>query len=487
MALTLLFWAARSEYAFLGDNWLRLEQAVRGERLPYEWGSMVLAHRALLLGERFGGLEPRSALALLNTAAGFVFCAAAAVLARRLGPNDLHRGLVHLALLGMGGVQLFCGYVEVYSWAFAAVTGAVAATLAVPRGASAAPALLLFVLAGALHVIALLFALPLLLLLVSGRSGRIRVSPRAVAVGGLLLAAGAAAAPLVLPKLLHGYTAATGALTLLHPALWWERLNGLALASPLGLLTGIPLLLATGAAAREGATDHLILAAAAWPALLGLLPMKMVLGAADWDIIAFCAFPLVLLASAQIGKRISADSFAFLVFLSLCNAWGFVAVNAGEASVARIRDIVTGDPAPYYRSHPAPMHLAFLYASNGLPEERLRALKEGADLYPDDERMPYNLAVGYFERGELEEAERWAEKARATRRGYFPPIYLLYAIAERTGNADRQRILGRSILQAHGTDPATVQRFLPPERIEAVRRAVARLEDPPQRPDRDGP
>ena len=96
--------------------------------------------------------------------------------------------------------------------------------------------------------------------------------------------------------------------------------------------------------------------------------MKMVLGAADWDIIAFVGLPLLLWTTAHAGRssRLGREPMAFLVLLSLGNTWGFVLVNNGEASLTRIRDIVSTDPAPYYSSHPAGLHLASLFGANGL-------------------------------------------------------------------------------------------------------------------------
>lgn len=374
LGLTLLFWLLRSKYAFLGDNWLRLEQAVRGESLPYKWGSMLLAHHALALGESLWQLSPRAVFALLNTAAGFPFAVGTVLLARCLGSSTEHRGLIHLGLLGIGAIQLFCGYVEVYSWAFASLTLALAATLRIADGRSRLWGVVLFGFAAAFHLISLLFVLPLALLLLPGGRARLHqgvgiwVGPWTVRLSGLALTAGAAAAPFFAPQLLHGYAAGNGDLSLFHPALWWERVNGLLLASPAGFLAGIVLLVQGFGSGRIIGGQRLLLAAAVLPALLGLVIMKMVLGAADWDIIAFVGLPLLLWTTAHAGRssRLGRETMAFLVLLSLGNTWGFVLVNNGEASLTRIRDIVSTDPAPYYSSHPAGLHLASLFGANGL-------------------------------------------------------------------------------------------------------------------------
>jgi hypothetical protein len=146
------------------------------------------------------------------------------------------------------------------------------------------------------------------------------------------------------------------------------RGNGLLLASPAGFLAGIVLLVQGFGSGRIIGGQRLLLAAAVLPALLGLVIMKMVLGAADWDIIAFVGLPLLLWTTAHAGRsgRLGRETMAFLVLLSLGNTWGFVLVNNGEASLTRIRDIVSTDPAPYYSSHPAGLHLASLFGANGL-------------------------------------------------------------------------------------------------------------------------
>lgn len=518
LLLVAVCWALRSRYALLGDNWLRLDQALRGETLLYEWGTMILAHASIRLGEAIGW-TPRASLALFNTLAAFPFGIAAARLARSLGDDARGRGWVHLALLGLGGVQLFCGYVEVYAWAFALLALYLAAALRALEGGSLLPAGALYACALALHAVALPFIVPLALLLAHrgaltrggpgvpfGAEPRVR---RVLAPATVALLLGAALLPLLARPLVYAYTAAPGRLALAAPALWWERVNAFVLASPVGTLLGLPLLalatvrLLSGRPPVSGAA--LFLAAAALPVTLTLLLMQAVLGAADWDIQAFAGLPLALWTAAaarppqgpparrpsaapppRVGHRAAAALsggrsawlpgalFAGLVVISLGNTWGFIAVNAGESSVRRIQEVLRDDPAPYYVDHPAPLHLAFLFESNGLREPMYAALEEGVRRYPDDPRMAHNLASAHFRDGDLAQAKRWAREASVRRPGYVPPIHLLFVIAERERNAEDIVAIGEILLEIEAREPDLANRYVRREELARIREVVRR-------------
>ncbi|MBU1700846.1 MAG: hypothetical protein KJ970_09755 [Candidatus Eisenbacteria bacterium] len=480
-----LFWILRSRYAFLGDNWLRYDQALRGIHLPYEWGTMVLFHQALKWIPAVLKIEPRVVLSILNTLAGLPYLAASVLLARVLGKSAYQRGFIQLGLLAIGALQFYCGYVEAYSWALAFIALSLAAVFRAFEGKSRLLPFIFFAIAVLLHAIAALFALPLLLLLVHffsepfsdflerPRSGPVRLT-------ALMILLGALASPLLMPELFHQYTSPRpGDLTLLQPALWWERLNGLILAAPLGALIGLPLLLRFLVKGDYQNRERLILAAAAFPPVVVLVLMKMVLGSADWDIIAFTGLPLILFASVWIRDRKYKETgqplITLLLFLSLCNTWSFITINHGNASIQRIKDIIADDPAPYYQNHPPPMHAAFLFYSNNLQEQRREVLQQGVLEYPDDPRMVYNLAVACYESGELDKARYWTLEALARNSGYLPPVYLLYLIAGQRGDDHEKRLAGETILRAHDEDPAMTSRYIQPDQLEEVRNTVERL------------
>ncbi len=509
LLLLALCWALRARYALLGDNWLRLEQAMRGQMLPYEWGTMALAHAAMRLGASAGGLAPRASLAALNTLAAIPFGLAAARLARVLGRDARERGLVHLGLLGLGGVQLFCGYIEVYSWAFAVLALYLASAHRALEGGSLLVTAALFAVAVALHAIALPFALPLLVLVAWRRGLRLEPgdrprldspSGRAMALGMVAVLAGALALPLLVPALFYPYTASAGRLSLLAPALWWERVNAFVLASPAGALLGLPLLAGVVIAVVSGRArlerHAWLVLSAALPVTLSLWEVKAILGAADWDILAFAGLPLLLWAAVAARPRVTEEAwptkrwslvlsplFSALIVLSLLNTWGFVMVNAGDASIRRVQDLIGDDPAPYYVDHPPPLHLAFLFESNDLHREMYAALEDGVRLYPDDPRMAHNLASACFRDGELEQAKWWAREAVVKRPGYLPPIHLLFLIAERERNTQEIVAVGEILLQILAVEPELAARYLRPEELAHVREVVARLGPGARAPD----
>ncbi len=500
--LVLLCWTLRSRYALLGDNWLRLEQAVQGERLLYEWGTMVLAHAAIRAGETLAGFDASTSLAALNTLAALPFGVGIAHLARRIGAaeekqrdsgngsrsrsaaetpgraaaNATWRGGVHLALLGLGGVQLFCGYVEVYAWAFACLTLYVAALLRAADGGHPLWPVLFFGLSLSLHAIALPFGVGLLALAVGRHPGTWRPAALILLVGALFL-------PFLARPLIYGYLPATGSLGLLVPAFWWERINALILASPVAALLGLPLLIWMVVRLLRGrhelAAGSAALFFVALPVVLTLGPMKAILGAADWDILAFVGLPLVLWAAHAIGPDRTGWRTAFLglIVLALANTWGFVGVNASHASVERIKRIMATDPAPYYVDHPPPLHLSFLFEANDLREEMYAALEEGVRRYGgEDPRMAHNLASAYYAEGDYAEARHWAREGATSRPGYVPPIHLLFLIAERQGEEEEMKTIGSILLEIHAQQPELVDRYLSPRELRHVREVVGRVQ-----------
>ncbi|MBD3336230.1 MAG: hypothetical protein GF355_12005 [Candidatus Eisenbacteria bacterium] len=452
---------------------------------------MLVAHYALEAGRAAWSAPADEVLSILNTLAGVPFVLAKIGAARLLASSHRRRGLILLAWLGLGAVELFCGYVEVYSWALAVVCLYLVAVLRSSRGASPWPAVVLFCLAAVLHAVSILFIAPLLLVLLARAMPAVARSledPPQTAVRGAAAALllGAACAPYLAAGLVHAYSSPRPAdLTLLDPRFWWERLNGFLLASPVGVLAGLPLLAAAAMNGRLRRPEQTVMAAAALPAVLALALMKTVLGAADWDILAFTGPPLVLWAAAWApelhldtpaagARRPLAAALCVALALSLANTWSFVIVQHGTVSIERTRDIVLDDPAPYYRTHPPLLHLAFLFHSNGLPEERLEALQQAVTAHPRDPRMPYNLAAVHFERDNLEEAEDWSRRALELRPRYPAPLYLLFLIAERRGDARLMVEAGGALLAAHAEDPRMVERYIPPHRMARLRSAVER-------------
>ena len=94
--------------------------------------------------------------------------------------------------------------------------------------------------------------------------------------------------------------------------------------------------------------------------------------------------------------------------------------------------------------------------------------------YPEDHRMTYNLALGYYEQGKLEEAHRWAKQALLAQKGYFPPVWLLHAIAVQRGDEKLRQLMETTILQACETHTEAVMRWFTEEEVSAIRARVNR-------------
>jgi hypothetical protein len=480
----LLFVLLRSRYALLGDNMLRVREAELGTSPRDEIGVMLLYHGLVLLGRR-ASLGAREIFAGVSFASGLLYAAVSWALARRIGSRSAS-GWIFAGLLSAGCVELFFGYFEVYPPVLACLLVTVWAAVRAAEGETPAYWPILFLaIAVALHRVSVLWApaalAPLWIRRFPGLSGS---TARRFTLG--LLAAGAAAGLLasgrssvllpVLPRSGRGYAL----LTLPHLS---DYLNAQFLGSAAGFLLA-PIALVRWLGAKRSAPVAWILLLSWLPPAVGLFFFRPLLGGADWDVLSLAApFAFLFAARALSGETPTESPQPFLwlapaVILSAFNTLPWLAVQAGDASIVRARELIRSDRADYFTDHPAPLHLAFVFGANGLPELQREELQRGERELPDDPRFPYNLAVLARARGDWPEAEAQALAAFRVRRDYLPPLDVLYDAYKARGATQDQALVGRAILEAHEHDRGGVERYLTPQRIDQIRRETALLPEP---------
>ncbi len=237
-----------------------------------------------------------------------------------------------------------------------------------------------------------------------------------------------------------------------------------------------------------------------------LFVFNPVLGGADWDVLAL-ASPFALLFAYSIGfeersgghsanplvdqhgdppenrSDLSADGrreaavfaprrtlWPVALGVSLAVTLPWFLLHRSEASTDWFGELIRHDIADYYQTHPPNLHLAFVYAANGRTEARREALERGLQESPDDPRIPLALARIAIENDDWDRAEARAMEAYGIVRGYLPAMDVLYEVFRRKGRTEDQVGAGTVILKAHEEEPDQVERFLPPERIEEIRR-----------------
>ncbi len=487
-----VFALLRARWSLLGDNMLRVQQAIEGRAPANEFGTMKLVSALVRLAGAHSLLEARRVFVGVSFAAGVIYVAGAWGATRVLRKE--HATLLLAGLLCAGVVELFCGYVEVYPLVLAVLMVAVWRAVAAARGEGAVfePVLLLAV-AVFLHRVAVLWAPAALIpLWIRGRE----VRPGVARGSTFALVAAGALAGLVLggrTAVLLPAASAQGGYTLFSSAHVSDYFNAQFLGCAAGFLLAPFALVRFARGSRVEAQDWVLLLA--WlPPAVALFFFRPLLGAADWDLLALASPFAILFAGSVLLPELSGPSIparslspkpartsstpawvAAAVLLAACETVPWLALQASKGSIAWTRALISSDRADYFHTHPAPLHLAALFAGNGLPALQEEELEQGALEYPKDPRFAYNLAVIARARGAWERAQEQAEAAFRIAPGYPAPLGVLYDAYKAQGKRPEQALAGQAILEMWDNDRASAARYFEPARIEAIRREVATL------------
>ncbi|MBK8232587.1 MAG: hypothetical protein IT349_15290 [Candidatus Eisenbacteria bacterium] len=464
-----LFVVLRSEYAFLGDNFLRVHEAERGLSSPNEVGIMAIFHLGTRIARSHDWGDARGVITLVSWIAGALFVAVTLAFARR----SAQPGLVFSGLLAGGASLLFCGYVEVYPLVLAVGAASVHFAWRAARGDSPPwIAILLSAAAIALHRIAIVWApvavLPILL--APGTTVPRRALWLALVLPWILGITAVVATPLGGGLLLPLFGGNNPHYQLLSAARLSDFLNAQWIGSFAGaLLAPVALLQVLRAPSIDRPT--LVLGAAWYLPFVVLFFFRPTLGGADWDVLALASPFAALFALTVLPPAVPRA----VVALSLALALPWIAAQHGDPAVARVRDLIRTDRGDYYRTHPPEMHLAMLFGSNRRFAEQEEELKAGAARFPKDPRYPYNLSALYRLQARWDLAETFATRSWQMERAYLPPVDVLYDVFRETGRREDQLLAGLALLEAYDSQREAVTKYLSERRIEQIRSEVEAL------------
>lgn len=490
LGATLLFFLLRSRYAFLGDNFLRVSEIESGALSRNERGVMWILHQLSdALGPDHGGA--RRAVLIGSFVAGSLFTFVAARQSRTLAATRDARVWIVAAFLCAGCVELFCGYLEVYPLVLAALLAAV--FLAERVASSAAPRwtpLVAIVLLPILHFMTI-FWLPALLCALLFRDSRrangdepARSWPRSrtltllaialVAAGGLATFAGARTG--VVLRWMPTEDRPYALFTIAHVA---DYMNAQFLGSVSGFLVAPIALWSRFATPRISVRELTLLLAWLVPAV-GFFFFKPVLGSADWDVLATAApFGVVYAASVVapmwIERPLLARVFRTSVVLSVVTTLPWLLVQAGDASIIRIRELLPTERSDFYQTHPPYLQLGLLYEMNELPEAQHESYRLGAAANPRDARYPLNLAQLERRAGRLDSAESWAEAAYRAEPGQPEALEILFAVRRQTGRFAEALAAGAELLDRAHENGDQITKSIPAERLTEIEAECVRL------------
>jgi tetratricopeptide (TPR) repeat protein len=414
---SLIFWLLRIRHLILGDAHTLAENLPRGQGFHPDSPLSMVFHQALYraAGRLFRhGETPPVEVATNTTALGSVLCGGVfALVAWALAgemlsarepdgtgepPDPALRRLLFLCLMTQGYVLLFCGYVELYSYAALALALYLLFALRYLERRSALFWPGVFLLIGvALHLAAAILAPSFLVLVVAGlrRPGRRLGAARDLA----LLSAVAVGLAALLRRLGHGYdvlaqllrmgrAAQAGEIeqqrvSLFSPAHLRDFLNEQVLIGPLALLLALAAL-ALALRTRRLRDEKLLvlLVAAGVSAIVSFAVRDLRLGyARDWDLfamfgIAFAVFGFYGMVSGARAARALRWNLALALAVSLFHTAAWVGVNASyERSFERLKTL----PLGLGRTEAM---VGYWYGLKGDHEAAHRWLKLATDHYP---------------------------------------------------------------------------------------------------------
>ncbi|UCB53318.1 MAG: hypothetical protein JSV10_04350, partial [Candidatus Zixiibacteriota bacterium] len=118
-----LFWFLRTRFFLLGDGYFKLETLASGMVLPTEPLDGIIHHQFYrLLTTLFPNADPSLSYTIPSVVCGGAFILLILVLADLLGKTSFGKVLIFSALVTLGSIELFFGYVESYTTLLVALT-----------------------------------------------------------------------------------------------------------------------------------------------------------------------------------------------------------------------------------------------------------------------------------------------------------------------------------------------------------------------------
>lgn len=425
-----LFWFLRTNLFLLGDGYFILENLSDGTALPTEWldGAIHLGFYRLLMAID-PGIDPSFSYTILSVVCGGIFVFLILTLSDLLGKTGFQKVLVFSALVTLGSIQLFFGYVESYTILLVSLTLFMLFSIRhLQNRNSLLYPLLAFILNVGLHVLAV-FLTPSFLYLIfrrwrKGNRGWVDI----LTVLSMLVCIGMIC--LVIWKIFFQQGAGSGFsrflpllssdqthFTLFSQAHFREFANELLLISPAGILLYIFLLLYT---VRTGSFKNPVLNFLLVSSLSGLLLVFVYnchWGSADWDLMSFPGVFFTLSGTLFFLERGRSwpklrNYGLILIAVSLYHVVPWILVNADESkSLARYEMMTTVDPHILDAKGGGMWRVARVLESAGFAERAERVLRLGIRRDPQDVGCYSYLGKMLFSQGRYDEAKSYLQTA----------------------------------------------------------------------------
>ena len=404
-----IFYFGRQKYGFLGDGYLRASDVVAGHITSEGIGTLYLL---MWLQDWIGHWDASGILAmqLFSIFWGGLYIILVCLWTEWICNRQYEKVLCAGLMIFIGPIQYFFGYIETYAPLPVFILGFLLSGIIALRDNK--PPLWASVCfgAGALMHILLIFLFPAFLCLwwsyFSRRFSIFRdrriICLSAVVVGLLVYFFGRQHAHVLLP-LYPSQEYSYGIFSGWHV---WEWINVQVLSAPLGW----PLLfLFVFVGHRVFSRELGFLGANTLGALASLFVIDPVLGSRDWDILCLSGIPLMGLATYVVyngGLNKSLRNYAS-VFSCACAALliiPWVHINHTDRSVARVIQILDGDPGSYYLTHPVEMTLARYFQKAKLDSLAMTYYDKAYQKRPLDRRASFNVGIMQLSKLDIDRA-----------------------------------------------------------------------------------
>jgi hypothetical protein len=447
-----VFYALRVKYFFLGDFNLRMLQVVKGEMVYTEYLTMQLLYYFTRTGMQLG-LEARSCFELFSCLMGGVYVFVSAHIALLLGSNRTSKFILLATQLFTGMILVFCGYIEIYSGPYVALSIFIYCALYYLHHQKRFWAVCLSLgVAIAMHLLCLAAIPALAIVWYFNHPQQLRWlrkwSPVKTAVW--LLITGIAGISVVYGigsgYLLPLFKSPTNSLLVFSKAHFWELWNGEWLAC--GLFLPLGLLLLTRAVFKKIKLSpnfyFLLTLSGSILLLISLLDLQR--GSGDWDIMAITAAPFNLMCARLIfesfdtHKPLTHYLFTVVLGFNVLQTGLWVHTQHSDVSIQKIKSMLVTDPGTYYSARiSGRLQLIVLYRLNELEKE---AQQEGLlDCYSNlskDVKACVLYAESIRKQGRQKDVCAFYEDL-LSKTPYVPEAYLfLYEYYEKESNEEKQ-------------------------------------------------
>jgi len=418
-----IFWALRAKYGFLGDGYLRVQNALQKEFIRNEFGCIYLLHYFHKLLNVFTAVDGSTSFAVYSCLTGGLFVFFLLVLADELGKTFLQKAAIFLFVISFGTIQHFFGYIEVYGIVIDLLLLYIYLSIVVIRDRlHVIVPLILLILAFMGHFVTITFFPSYLFLFYAKVLWKIplfRKRSTFIVLGIISLPfIYFAGKKYVLPLLMPLLPKPDGRLTLFSPVHFWEFFNGQVLASGMGIIVLFVLIfLVIKKKMRLNLTIWFLIVTSVFP-FLNAFAHEEVRGSGDWDLASIPAIPYMILAAyllfslyrEKVYVKILKHALLIIIVFTFINTLPWVIINSTDKSIDMFADMIETDPGRYYIDHPAPMVLSIIFNTAGLEDEAFEQYKKGYEQYPNDPRMYNNYAGVLMGKNRYEEALPILEK-----------------------------------------------------------------------------